>query len=60
MTEREIFLNMIRRVVETVSTEKDFKNFFREEGDGNITIFNGNCVETTFEFDKNGSLTFFL
>lgn len=58
MTEREIFLNMIRRVVDTVSTG-NFENFFHEEDNGDITIFNEDCVETTFEFDENGSLTFF-
>jgi len=55
MTEREMFLNMIKRV-----TENQIGEFYRiEEDDGSITIINSSLEETNFSFNADGTLNFF-
>lgn len=55
MTEREMFLNMIKRV-----SENQIGEFYRiEEDDKNITIINSSLEETKFSFNTDGTLNFF-
>ena len=55
MTEREMFLNMIKRVSEIQTGE-----FYRiEEDDNSITIVNASLEETNFSFNAAGTLNFF-
>lgn len=51
MTEKEILINMIKRVSE--------KGHFYEEDGNHFTIFNEDENATTFEFDKDGKLIWF-
>lgn len=59
MTEKEIFLNMIHRVVTENAPKEDLKDFYYEDGN-NIIIINSLLEKTTFYFDKNGSLSFYI
>ena len=55
MTEKEMFMNMIKRVAVNDSSE----NFWKEEEYGNFSIFNASNEKTTFEFDDNGNLMWY-
>lgn len=57
MTEKEIFLSMIRRVLAGLPDE-DKDNYYREN-DYSVIIINANLEETTFYFDENGDLAFY-
>ena len=58
MTEREVFLNMIKRVSE--ESHALAEDFYRiEEDDNSITIINGSLEETNFYFNADGTLNFF-
>lgn len=54
MTEKEIFLNMIHRVIDGVMENE--KNFYREEDDNTIVVINSYGEETNFQFDEEGFL----
>lgn len=56
MTEKEIFLNMLKRVV---GFEEHQENFFHIEGSNSIVIFNENSEKTTFRFDNEGNLVWY-
>lgn len=58
MTEKEIFLNMIRRVLAENASGEELENFYHEDGDS-VTIINSDLKETIFYFDKNGCLSFY-
>jgi hypothetical protein len=55
MTEKEIFVNMIKRV----SGDDSSENFWVEEENGDFSIFNDSYIKTTFKFDNNGNLEWF-
>lgn len=54
MTEKEIFLNMIHRVVSEIMENE--KNFYREEDNNTIVVINSCGEETNFQFDEDGFL----
>ena len=58
MTEKEIFLNMIHRVLTENVPKEDLKEFYYED-DNNVVIINRNLEETIFYFDESGSLSFY-
>lgn len=58
MTEKEIFHNMIRRVLTEKVADEESRNYY-DEDDNSITIINANLEATTFYFDENGALDFF-
>lgn len=51
MTEKEIFINMIKTV-----TNNLFGEYWTEEKNGDFSIFNESNQKTTFEFDEEGDL----
>lgn len=55
MTEKELFVNMIKRV----SPDDCSENFWVEEENGNFSIINESFIKTTFMFDNNGDLEYF-
>ena len=59
MTEKEIFLGMVRRIwIEKGADEDLLRNYYYEDGN-NVIVINANYEETTFYFDKNGALTYY-
>lgn len=58
MTEKEIFHNMIHRVLTEKVANEDLRNYY-DEDDNSITIINASLEETIFYFDENGTLTFY-
>lgn len=66
MTEKEAFLNMIRKATRNKYERSEFKdcwpdysefekNYF-EEGGNTISVSNADCEETFFYFDDDGNL----
>lgn len=55
MTEKEIFINMIKRVSGDASSEF----YWKEEENGEFSIFNDSIIKTTFTFDELGNLMWF-
>ena len=58
MTEKEIFLNMIRRVLTEKAVDEDLRKYYYEDNN-NVTVINANLEETIFYFDENGALIFY-
>ena len=54
-TEKEVFVNMIKRI----SNDNSLGEFWTEEENGDVSIYNSSGKKTTFEFNKNGDLTWF-
>ena len=56
MTEKEILMNMIKRVAKKYNSPE---TFWAEKENGDFSIFNGSAIETCFEFDEEGNLIWY-
>lgn len=55
MTEKEMFLNIIKRVLDNHHIdEEETKEFFHSETENTITLVNDSLKEINFEFDEEG------
>lgn len=60
MTEKEMFLNIIKRIFDNHHIdEEEAKEFFHSETENTITLVNSSLEEMNFEFDEDGKLNWF-
>lgn len=59
MTEKEVFLNMLHRVVAEKAAGEEVSNYYCENDNNSVTILNASLEETFFYFDENGTLIFY-
>ena len=60
MTEKEMFLNIIKRIFDNNHIdEEEAKEFFHFENENTITLINSSLEEMNFEFDEDGNLSWF-
>jgi hypothetical protein len=57
MTEKEVFINMIHRVV--AGAGRELSDYYCENDDNSVTIINASLEKTLFYFDENGALIFY-
>ncbi len=55
MTEKEMFINMIKRV----SGDDSADHFWEENENGDFSIFNDSNIKTSFKFDDEDNLIWF-